>query len=98
MLACGWLICEQCRGGGNVDSWISVGLGEHCWKGGLTGIHARVSLCMHVPMCVCAPGGVSLCACVPVCVHMSALGGDGDRRELTSLPVESGPTKKTVVV
>ena len=55
-------------------------------------------LCMHVPMCVCAPGGVSLCACVPVYVHMSALGGDGDRRELTSLPVESGPTKKTVVV
>lgn len=58
--------------------------------------------CVHVPVyaCayVCAPVGVSLCAYVPVCVHMSAHGGNGDRRELTSLPVENAPTKKTVVV
>ena len=60
-----WLICEWGHGSGDVasgDSWISVDLGERCWEGGWTGIHARVSLCV----CTCVP--VSLCVHVPTYV------------------------------
>lgn len=106
-----WLICEWRHGSGDVDSWISVDLGERCWEGGWTGIHARVSLCVHV--CACVPVCMFLCVhvptyvcalwlylCVPVslCVCAREHGGNGDHGELTSPPMEDAPTKKTVVV
>lgn len=106
-----WLICEWRHGSGDVDSWISVDLGERCWEGGWTGIHARVSLCV----CTCVPVSLCACSCVCMCLRMCVLcgcisvclcpcvcarehGGNGDHGELTSPPMEDAPTKKTVVV